>query len=168
MEEFWTGVITDPSKLVLTRDELTSILLFLLCKAEVPDLYTQMRLTNEFTSPDIQEANRAYPISELYMLLYTTVHWISSLDPQKISEDKTYLLRAQVEMREEDFTRYDRIRFSEVGGDRFDPFSVDRGNNVKNSYIVGDRDIFLNHSFNSEQSRALLAKKSMIGSAQRF
>jgi Vacuolar sorting protein 9 (VPS9) domain len=53
VQEFWSGVITDPSKLVLTRDELTSILLFLLCKAEVPDLYTQMRLTNEFTSPDI-------------------------------------------------------------------------------------------------------------------
>lgn len=39
-------------------------------------------------------------------------------------------------MREEDFTRYDRIRFSEVG-DRFDPFSI-ASHNPKNSYIGGE------------------------------
>ncbi len=40
INEFWGDVITDRSKLVLTRDEMTSILLFLICKSEVPDLNT--------------------------------------------------------------------------------------------------------------------------------
>ena len=53
IHEFWSGVITDESKLVLTRDELTSIMLFILVKAEIPDLYTQLKLITEFTSQDI-------------------------------------------------------------------------------------------------------------------
>ena len=59
-------------------------------------------------------------------------------------------------MRDEDFTRYDRIRFSEVG-DRFDPFSIESKNHVKNSYIVGDNINFLNTSFSD---RGALAKRS--------
>ena len=53
IQEYWADVITDYSKLVITRDELTSIFLFLICKAEVPDLYTQLKLMSEFTSADI-------------------------------------------------------------------------------------------------------------------
>lgn len=37
-------------------------------------------------------------------------------------------------MRDDGFTRYDRIRFSEVG-DRFDPFQVTAQHHAKNSYI---------------------------------
>ena len=37
-------------------------------------------------------------------------------------------------MREDGFTRYDCIRFSEAG-DRFDPFSNATNNHVKNSYL---------------------------------
>lgn len=84
VQEFWSGIITDPSKLVLTRDELTSIMIFIICKSEVPDLFSQLRLTNEFTSPDIQQSSRAFPISDTYMLLYTTIDWFSCLDPAKI------------------------------------------------------------------------------------
>ena len=73
-------MINDQSKLVLTRDELTSILLFLVCKAEVPDLNTQMRIITEFTSTDIQESSRGFPLSDTFMLLYTTVQWISALE----------------------------------------------------------------------------------------
>jgi hypothetical protein len=69
------------------------------------------------------------------MLFLTCVSWISSLEQSKIQEEgKTYLLRAQVQMREDqDFTRLDKIRFSEFG-DRFDPF-MDATVNPKNSYI---------------------------------
>ena len=57
------------------------------------------------------------------MLMYTSVQWMSSLDTEKVQADRSYLLNAKVEMREDDYVRYDRIRFSEVG-DRFDPFSI--------------------------------------------
>jgi len=87
-------VIEDPSKLVLTRDELTSILLFLVCKAEVPDLNTQLRLMTEFTSTDVQESSKGYPISDTFMLLFTTVQWISGIEQEKISQDRRYLLNA--------------------------------------------------------------------------
>lgn len=53
INEFWGDLITDNSKLVLSRDEMTSILLFLICKSEVPDLNTQVKLMLEFTSSDI-------------------------------------------------------------------------------------------------------------------
>jgi Vacuolar sorting protein 9 (VPS9) domain len=139
IQEFWAGAITDASKLVLTRDELTSILLFILVKAEIPDLYTQLKLITEFTSPDIQDASHAYAISDTYMLLFTTVSWLSSLPIDTLqAQGMQYLQQAKVQMREEgeDFTRYDRIRFSEVG-DRFDPFSMAH-QNPKNSYIGGE------------------------------
>ena len=76
------------------------------------------------------------------MLLYTTVRWLSGLDPNKISEDRAYLLKANIEMKDEDFVRYDRIRFSEVG-DRFDPFSIADNNHVKNSYIGSHSDVIM-------------------------
>jgi hypothetical protein len=44
------------------------------------------------------------------------------------------LLNAKIETREDGFTRYDAIRFSEVG-DRFDPFQITSTNPAKNSYI---------------------------------
>jgi hypothetical protein len=67
------------------------------------------------------------------MLITTTIQWISSLDPEKISEDRSYLINAQVQMKGDQFVRYDKIRFSEVG-DRFDPFAM-ATQKVKNSYI---------------------------------
>lgn len=67
--EFWGGILTDQSKLVLTRDELTSIFLFMIVKAEIPDLYTQFKIMAEFTSSDIQESAKGYPISETFMLV---------------------------------------------------------------------------------------------------
>ena len=105
----------------------------MIVKAEIPDLYTQFKLMAEFTSSDIQEASKGYPISDTFMLVQTTVQWFSSLDVEKIKSDRTYLIKAQIDMREEDFTRYDRIRFSE-SGDRFDPFTMG-SYNPKNSYI---------------------------------
>lgn len=101
INEFWGDVITDNSKLVLSRDEMTSILLFLICKSEVPDLNTQVKLMLEFTSSDIQEASKGYPLSDTFMLITTTIQWISSLDPEKISEDRSYLVNAQVQMKED-------------------------------------------------------------------
>lgn len=35
---FWDDLITDQSKITLNRDELTSIMLFIIARAEVPDL----------------------------------------------------------------------------------------------------------------------------------
>ena len=68
------------------------------------------------------------------MLLTTTVQWISGIMQERISEDRKYLLNAQIEMKEESYARYDRIRFSEYG-DRFDPFIMHGNMGVKNSYI---------------------------------
>lgn len=68
------------------------------------------------------------------MLMYTSVCWMSSLDTEKVQADRSYLLNAKVEMKEDDYVRYDRIRFSEVG-DRFDPFSI-ASYNPKNSYLI--------------------------------
>ena len=59
---------------------MTSILLFLICKSEVPDLNTQVKLMLEFTSSDIQEASKGYPLSDTFMLITTTIQWISSLE----------------------------------------------------------------------------------------
>jgi Vacuolar sorting protein 9 (VPS9) domain len=51
--EFWDDLISDRSKLTLNRDELTSIMLFIIARAEIPDLMSQWRLITEFTSEDI-------------------------------------------------------------------------------------------------------------------
>lgn len=120
--------------MILNRDELTSIMIFVIVKAEIPDLFSQLKLISEFTSTDIQEATKGYPLSEIYMLIQTTVQWLSSVDIQKLQADRSYLLNAKIEMRDDGFTRYDRIRFSEVG-DRFDPFQVTVQHHAKNSYI---------------------------------
>lgn len=69
------------------------------------------------------------------MLIYTTVHWLVSIDQQRTKDSRAYLMQAQIEIRDENYTRLDRIRFSEVG-DRFDPFSLATNNPVKNSYIA--------------------------------
>lgn len=69
VQDFWQGVITDPSKLILNRDELTSIMIFVIVKAEIPDLYSQLKLISEFTSADIQEATKGFPLSEIFMLI---------------------------------------------------------------------------------------------------
>lgn len=38
INEFWSDLLTDYSKITLNRDELTSIMLFIIARAEVPDL----------------------------------------------------------------------------------------------------------------------------------
>jgi hypothetical protein len=38
IREFWLDLINDSSKIMLNRDELTSIMLFIIARAEVPDL----------------------------------------------------------------------------------------------------------------------------------
>jgi hypothetical protein len=53
IREFWLDLINDSSKIMLNRDELTSIMLFIIARAEVPDLMSQLRLLTEFTSEDI-------------------------------------------------------------------------------------------------------------------
>jgi hypothetical protein len=78
-------VITDRTKLILNRDELTSIMIFLIVKAEIPDLCTQLKLITEFTSSDIQEASKGFPISDTFMLITTTVSWLSSLEFDKLA-----------------------------------------------------------------------------------
>lgn len=126
-----------------------------MCKAEVPDLNTQMRILSEFTSTDVQESSRGFPISDTFMLLTTTVQWISGIEKDRISEDKKYLLNAQIEMKEESYARYDRIRFSEIG-DRFDPFNMHGNMGVRNSYIsVGAR------SFAIDSDRDILKKNQI-------
>jgi len=57
INEFWEDLITDKTKITLNRDELTSIMLFIISRAEVEDLMSQVRLMTEFISQDIQEAS---------------------------------------------------------------------------------------------------------------
>ena len=38
IRDFWEDLITEPTKITLNRDELTSIMLFIIARAEVPDL----------------------------------------------------------------------------------------------------------------------------------
>ena len=129
-------------------------MIFVIVKAEVPDLFSQVNLIKEFASAAIQEGN--LPLSEVFLMIQTTVQWLSSVDIAKLQADRTYLLNAKIETREDGFTRYDCIRFSEVG-DRFDPFQVTSQNQAKNSYL-GD---------NSWLGGGPLTKKSVhtIGSA---
>lgn len=50
-------------------------------------------------------------MSDTFVSIYTTVKWISSLSALKL-QDKSYLIKAKVEIREEqDQVRYDKIRF---------------------------------------------------------
>ena len=51
--EYWQDIITDDSKLMVNRDEHTSIMLFILAKTEIPDLFSQMQLITEFASYEI-------------------------------------------------------------------------------------------------------------------
>lgn len=53
IKDFWEDIISDPNKITLNRDELTSIMLFIIARAEIPDLLSQLRLITEFTSEDI-------------------------------------------------------------------------------------------------------------------
>ena len=55
-----------------------------MCKSEVPDLYSQLKLMVEFTSADIQESARGFTLSETFMLVFTTISWVSGLDPAQI------------------------------------------------------------------------------------
>ena len=131
IEEFWADLITDSSKLTLNRDELTSIMLFIIARAEIADLMSQLRLMTEFTSEDIQDAGQGYQVSEAFSLIFSTVSWMSQLDAVKLQEGETtksYLQKANVEiLRSEEMVqrvRYDRIKVGREGGsDRwYDPF----------------------------------------------
>jgi len=53
IKDFWSDLINDNSKICLNRDELTSIMLFIIARAEIPDLMSQLRLITEFISEDI-------------------------------------------------------------------------------------------------------------------
>jgi hypothetical protein len=122
-------------------------MLFIIARAEIPDLMSQLRLMTEFISEDIQEASQGYQISDTFSLFFTTVQWISQLDSKKLSEDmRSYLGKANVEINNGEFmlnVRYDRIKIGKDGGsDRYDPFNLlqpkeRREGSVCNSYIDG-------------------------------
>ena len=97
--EFWSDLITDPAKITLNRDELTSVMLFIIARAEVPDMISQLRLMTEFTSEDIQDSSKGYHISEMFSLFFSTVAWMSQLDEIKLNENaRSYLVNANVEI----------------------------------------------------------------------
>lgn len=75
-------------------------MLFIISRAEVEDLMSQVRLMTEFISQDIQEASQGYLISDTFSLFYTTVQWISQLDNKKLTapERRSYLVKANVEI----------------------------------------------------------------------
>lgn len=123
-------------------------MLFIIARAEVPDLMSQMRLILEFTSEEIQDSSQGYMISEIFSLFFSTVSWMSQLDQKELSKDtRAYLIKANVEiLRAEELlmkVRYDRIRIGREGSDRYNPFLlVDRRDDlrasVRNSYIDGE------------------------------
>ena len=53
----------------------------------------------EFTSGEIQ--NGVYKLSGIYTLLFTTVQWLSCLDKEALANDKTYLINARIEIKED-------------------------------------------------------------------
>jgi hypothetical protein len=104
-------------------------MLFIIARAEIPDLMSQLRLMTEFISEDIQQSTQGYQISDTFSLIFTTIQWISLLDQRKLTDDmRTYLSKANVEINKTEFfvnIRYDRIRIGkEGGGDRYDPFNM--------------------------------------------
>ncbi len=105
-------------------------MLFIIARAEIPDLMSQLRLMTEFISMDIQESTQGYAVSETFSLFFTTVQWIHQLDNKKLSENRrTYLGQANVEIMNGDFLmniRYDRIKIGKgtSGGDNYDPFEL--------------------------------------------
>jgi len=146
IRDFWGDLITEPTKITLNRDELTSIMLFIIARAEVPDLMSQLRLLTEFTSEEIQDASAGFQVSEAFTLIYSTVSWMSQLDAQKLKEDaRAYLLKANVDiLHQEELmnrVRYDRIVVGKTdGNDRwYDPFQLNpsraRRGSVCNSYL---------------------------------
>ena len=55
-------------------------MLFIIARAEIPDLMSQMKLMTEFLSEDIQDSTQGYAVSDTFSLFYTTISWISMLD----------------------------------------------------------------------------------------
>ena len=84
INEFWSDILTDFSKVTLNRDELTSIMLFIIARAEVPDLMSQLRLMTEFTSDEIQDSSMGYRVSKAFSLLFCTVAWMSQLECKRL------------------------------------------------------------------------------------
>lgn len=139
--EYWRGIIADESKLVINRDEMTSIVLFIIAKTEIPDLTSQLKLISEFSSYEIQQGKEA--ISNAFISLKSPVDWISSIDGMKLV-DRSYLLRATIEMRDYE-VRYDNISIRD-GSDKYDPFSIGNNYTLKNTYIGGTSRMFESNS----------------------
>lgn len=87
--EFWADLLTDYSKVTLNRDELTSIMLFIISRAEVPDLMSQLRLMTEFTSDEVQDSSMGYRVSKAFSLIFCTVAWMSQLECKRLQEGDT-------------------------------------------------------------------------------
>eukprot|EP00347_Sterkiella_histriomuscorum_P017609 403348685 len=134
IEEYWDGIITDKNKILVNRDEATSIMLFIIAKTEIPDLTSQIKLIQEFTSYEIQSGNDGQPITKAYIMLTQPIYWISSIDGSKL-QDKSYLLRATMQIQEQSI-RYDKITLQDKN-DKYDPFSVGGSYTLRNSYIGG-------------------------------
>ncbi|CDW85155.1 UNKNOWN [Stylonychia lemnae] len=134
VREYWKDTIKDEQKLAINRDEYTSIMLFIIVKAQVPDLITQLKFIKEFTSEDIQDHEQNFQICDTFVKFTSPINWICSLEASKL-QDKSYLLQANVQIKEEEAVRYDRIRFQDEG-DKYDPFSVGGGSILEvNSYL---------------------------------
>lgn len=54
IEEYWENILQDKSRIYLTADDMTALMVFLIVKAEIPDLSSQLKLITEFTSSEIQ------------------------------------------------------------------------------------------------------------------
>jgi hypothetical protein len=48
-------------------------MLFIIARAEIPDLMSQLRLMTEFISEDIQQSTQGYQISDTFSLIFTTI-----------------------------------------------------------------------------------------------
>lgn len=54
IEEYWENILQDKSRIYLAADDMTALMVFLIVKAEIPDLSSQLKLISEFTSSEIQ------------------------------------------------------------------------------------------------------------------
>ncbi|CDW88022.1 UNKNOWN [Stylonychia lemnae] len=135
VQDYWKDIITDKKKILINRDELTSIMLFLIAKTEIPDLTSQLKLIQEFTSQEIQNGSDHSIISAAYLMFSSPILWFSSIDGNKLL-DRTYLLRATMQMTEQ-YSRFDKISFDDMN-DRYDPFSVANSYTLRNSYLTGN------------------------------
>ncbi len=53
IDDYWENILQDKSRIILTADDMTSLMVFFIVKSEIPDLSSQLKLITEFTSAEI-------------------------------------------------------------------------------------------------------------------